>query len=80
MRRCARLHADEAGRKIGEEADDLCAPKLAPDEDGAVTADRVHLEIVLRQIQSDGNNLLLRLPTPRAFFDRYESKRDSPLG
>jgi hypothetical protein len=34
-----------------------CSPKLAPDEDGPVVADRVDLENTLRQIQSEGNNL-----------------------
>ena len=37
VRRRACLHADEAGRKIGEEADHLCPPKFAPDQNGAVS-------------------------------------------
>ncbi|AOF98816.1 hypothetical protein BSY18_4097 (plasmid) [Blastomonas sp. RAC04] len=65
MGRCTCFHTNKAAWQIGEEADYLCAPKLAPDEDGAIAPDRVNLKNTLRQIQTDGNNLLLHLPTPR---------------
>ncbi|KPF73963.1 hypothetical protein IP68_15100 [Blastomonas sp. AAP25] len=40
MRRCACLHANEAGRS--EEADYLRAPKVAADQNDAVTRDHVN--------------------------------------
>lgn len=51
--------------QIGEEADHLCGPKLAPDENGAIAPDRVNSKNALRQIQTDGSNLLLHVLTPR---------------
>lgn len=65
MSRCACLHADETTSEIREEADPLGAPQLPPHNNGSVGADRVYLENVLRQIQSDGGNLLLHVMTPR---------------
>jgi len=66
--RCADAHVSMPTRQHGrsvKKADCFSSSKLAPDEDGPVTADRVHLERTLRQIHSDGNNLLLHLPTSR---------------
>jgi hypothetical protein len=65
MSGCARLHTDEATWKIGKEADQLGAPQLPSHQNGPVGADRMYLKDVLRQIQSDGGNLLLHMTTPR---------------
>ncbi len=65
MRRRTCLHADEASWKIGEEADYLGSPQLAPYQNGPAVADRVHLKDALREIQTNGDNLLLHLPSPR---------------
>lgn len=38
------FHTNKAAWQIGEEADHHCAPKLAPDENGAIPPDRVNLK------------------------------------
>jgi len=47
MRWRACLHADEASRKIGNEADYFQAPKLAAHQNDAITPDRVNLKTLL---------------------------------
>jgi hypothetical protein len=57
MRAGAGLHGDKAAGLTREEGQDLLAPKLLAEQDGAGRARAVRLKHALRQIQSDGANL-----------------------
>jgi hypothetical protein len=57
VRRCASLHANEAGRQSFEELHHLTATKLLPNDDLLGRIDAVNLKHVLGDIQTDRGNL-----------------------
>jgi hypothetical protein len=67
MGRCARLHANETRRQLLEELDQLATPELPSDGQLAHLVDAMHLEHVLRQIQTDRGNLHVDAPLIDSF-------------
>lgn len=57
MRGRAGFHADQAGRELSEEGQDLSPAQRPTHEDLALRIDAVDSEDVLRQIKADGANL-----------------------
>ncbi len=52
MGRCTCFHTNKAAWQIGEEADHLCAPKLAPNENGAIAPDGAFLKGALLVVEA----------------------------
>ena len=52
----ARLHADQAGRLLGEEGGQLAARQPAPEHGAAGRIDAMHLEDGLRKVEADRDN------------------------
>jgi putative transposase len=57
MRGCTRFHADKTGFEAAEQFQQLVAANLAAKHGAAFAIDAMNLEDVLRDIQTDGNNL-----------------------
>jgi hypothetical protein len=55
--RAARLHADQARRKLAEEGYDLCPSQRPSDNHFARAADRVNLKDVLGQVEANSRDL-----------------------
>ena len=56
IRRCTRLHSDQAWRQLGKIDQDSCPTQHPPNHCLAGRVDAVHLEDVLRQVQTDRAN------------------------
>ena len=57
MRRTARLHADQAGRRLGEERQNLRSPQCLAHNNVSRRVDGVNLKNALGQIKAHGGNL-----------------------
>lgn len=53
VRRRVGLHLNQAGRQVGNEWCDLCAPEFAPNTNLSVDIDTVNLEHILREVEPD---------------------------
>src|SRR3974390_136797 len=64
MSGCAGFHADQAGRNLAKQFNDLLPSQLSGDDDIANAIHAVHLEYVLGEINADGANLHVDDPPP----------------
>jgi len=65
MGRCTCLHPDQERRQGGEELQNLSAPQLPTGQNLPFSADRMDLKHILRQIDTNGHDILLHGSTPR---------------